>query len=101
MNRGHALRTWTAAALLAVVALSFAAPAVAAEPVKIRIGWANPPATLAPLLFQKTDIMRHHGKSYVVEAVRFAGTTPALAALKSGDLEIGSVSFSNVGSAIE
>ena len=72
----------------------------AAEPVKIRIGWANTPATISPLLFQKTDLMRHHGKSYIVEAVRYAGTTPALAALKGGDLEIGSVSFSNVGTAI-
>jgi NitT/TauT family transport system substrate-binding protein len=72
----------------------------AAEPLKIRIGWANTPATISPLLFQKTDIMRHHGKSYIVEAVRYAGTTQALAALKSGDLDIGSVSFSNVGSAI-
>jgi sulfonate transport system substrate-binding protein len=72
----------------------------AADPLKIRIGWANTPATISPLLFQKTDIMRHHGKSYVVEAIRYAGTTPALAALKSGDLEIGSVSFSNVAAAI-
>jgi NitT/TauT family transport system substrate-binding protein len=72
----------------------------AAEPLKIRIGWANTPATISPLLFQKTDLMRHYGKSYIVEAIRYAGTTPALAALKAGDLEIGSVSFSNVGSAI-
>jgi sulfonate transport system substrate-binding protein len=72
----------------------------AAEPLKIRIGWANTPATISPLLFQKTDIMRHHGKSYIVEAIRYAGTTPALAALKAGNLEIGSVSFSNVGAAV-
>jgi NitT/TauT family transport system substrate-binding protein len=84
----------------AVALFAFATSADAAEPRKIRIGWANTPATLSPLLFQKTDIMRHYGKSYVVETVRFAGTTPALAALKAGDLDIGAVSFSNVGSAI-
>jgi ABC-type nitrate/sulfonate/bicarbonate transport system substrate-binding protein len=82
------------------LAIVGAAASAQAEPLRIRIGWANTPATISPLLFQKTDIMRHHGKSYVAEAVRFAGTTPALAALKAGELEIGSVSFSNVGAAI-
>jgi NitT/TauT family transport system substrate-binding protein len=85
--------------LIAALALAFGSTA-AAEPLKIRIGWANTPATISPLLFQKTELMRHYGKSYTVEAVRFAGTTPALAALKSGQLEIGSVSFSNVGAGI-
>lgn len=84
---------------IALLALNCHA-AHAAEPLKIRIGWANTPATISPLLFQKTDIMRHYGKSYSVEAIRFAGTTPALAALKVGKLDIGSVSFSNVGAAI-
>ena len=44
--------------------------------------------------------MAHYGKTYTVEAVRFAGTTPALAAMQAGELDIGSVSFSNVGAAI-
>jgi sulfonate transport system substrate-binding protein len=71
-----------------------------AEPLKIRIGWANTPATMSPLLFQKTDIMRYYGRSYTVEATQFAGTTPALVALRGGTLDIGSISFSNVGAAI-
>jgi sulfonate transport system substrate-binding protein len=89
--------------LLAVVAtlVSLCPRAVsAAEPLKIRIGWANTPATISPLLFQKTDIMRHYGRSYTAEAVRFTGTTAALAALKDGQLEIGSMSFSNLGDAV-
>ncbi len=72
----------------------------AADTLKIRIGWANTPATISPLLFQKTDLMRNYGKTYVVEAIRYAGSTPALAALRSGNLDIGSVSFSNVAAAI-
>src|SRR6476646_4695620 len=90
-------RSWLT--LVAMLAGLHAAPAFA-EPLKIRIGWANTPATISPLLFQKTDIMRHYGQSYRVEAIRFTGTTPALAALKSGELDIGSISFSNVGAAI-
>jgi NitT/TauT family transport system substrate-binding protein len=85
---------------IAFAALMSAGVARAAEPLKIRIGWANTPATISPLLFQKTDIMRHHGKTYVVEAIRFDGTTRALAAIKAGTLDIGSVSFSNVGAAV-
>jgi NitT/TauT family transport system substrate-binding protein len=85
--------------MAAALALSCNA-AFGAEPLNIRIGWANTPATISPLLFQKTDIMRHYGKSYTVEAIRFAGTTPALAAIAAGELDIGSVSFSNVGAAI-
>jgi sulfonate transport system substrate-binding protein len=90
-------RTWLA--LVAMLA-GFHAAAALAEPLNIRIGWANTPATISPLLFQKTDIMRHYGQSYTVEAIRFTGTTPALAALQSGKLDIGSISFSNVGAAI-
>ena len=84
----------------ATVLFVFTGASGAAEPLNIRIGWANTPATISPLLFQKTDIMRHYGKSYVVEAIRFDGTTRALAAIKEGKLDIGSVSFSNVGAAI-
>jgi hypothetical protein len=43
----------------AVAMLALNCGALAAEPLKFRIGWANTPATISPLLFQKTDIMRH------------------------------------------
>ena len=90
-------RSWLIAAAMAT---AFHAPTASAQPLNIRIGWANTPATISPLLFQKTDIMRHYGRSYTVQAIRFTGTTPALAALQSGALDIGSVSFSNIGAAI-
>lgn len=91
---------WLPLAATTVMLALHAGAAPAAEPLKIRVGWANTPATISPLLFQKTDIMRHYGRSYTVETVRFAGTTQALIALKSGALDIGSISFSNVGAAI-
>jgi hypothetical protein len=55
------------ASAMAMLALNCGA--LSAEPLKIRIGWANTPATISPLLFQKTDIMRHYGKTYTVEAI--------------------------------
>jgi sulfonate transport system substrate-binding protein len=93
---GRYLSCLTLAALLA----GLQATSAVAEPINIRIGWANTPATISPLLFQKTDIMRHYGPSYTVEAICFTGRTPALVALKTGELDIGSISFSNVGAAI-
>ena len=93
MNR-H--RSWLIAAAMAAAFHT----AASAQPLNIRIGWANTPATISPLLFQKTDIMRHYGRSYTVQAIRYTGTTPALAAMQAGTLDIGSVSFSNIGAAI-
>ena len=55
---------------------------------------------MSPLLFQKPEILKHYGKAYVVEAVKFAGSTEVLAALHAGKLEIGAVSYSNVGAGV-
>ncbi len=85
---------------IAAVALALAAGSAAAEPLKIRAGWVNTPATMSPLLFQKRDILKHYGKAYVVEPVKFAGSTAVLAALRAGEIEIGAVSYSNVGDGI-
>ena len=71
-----------------------------AEPLKIRAGWVNTPATMSPVLFQKRDILKHYGKAYVVEPVKFSGSTAVLKALHAGALEIGAVSFSNIGAGI-
>ncbi|MGB6935716.1 MAG: hypothetical protein WBE14_03205, partial [Xanthobacteraceae bacterium] len=52
-----------------------------AEPVKIRIGWVVVPASTAPLVLEKKDILTHFGKSYIAEATRFEGTPPVITAL--------------------
>lgn len=85
---GGSVRTVLAAAL-ALAAL--AAPALADEPLKIRIGWAQAPGHMAPLLYQGPTkaLLRHYGKSYIGEPVRFAGGTPQIAAMAAGELEIG------------
>ena len=58
-------------AAVAAVCLAFGAGSAAAEPLKIRAGWVNTPATMSPLLFQKRDILKHYGKTYVVEPISF------------------------------
>src|SRR5580692_1814878 len=70
-------------------------------PVKIRVGWVVVPASLAPLVLEKKDILKHFGQSYVAEATRFEGTPPVITALASGDLDIGPLAFSSFGLAIQ
>lgn len=80
---------WVGAA--AGLLLALARPAVADEPVKIRIGWAQAPGHMVPLLYQGPTkaLLRHDGKTYIAEPVRFAGGTPQIAAMAAGELEIG------------
>jgi NitT/TauT family transport system substrate-binding protein len=72
-----------------------------AAPVKIRVGWVVVPASTAPLVLEKKDLLTHYGKSYTVEATRFAGTPPVITALAAGELDIGPLAFASLGLAIE
>ncbi|MGD0025626.1 MAG: ABC transporter substrate-binding protein [Xanthobacteraceae bacterium] len=87
-----------AAATLATAGRS--APAQAA-PAKIRVGWVVVPASTAPLVLEKKDILKHFGQSYVAEAIRFEGTPPVITALAAGELDIGPLTFSSFGLAIQ
>jgi NitT/TauT family transport system substrate-binding protein len=70
-------------------------------PVKIRVGWVVVPASTAPLVLEKKDLLMHYGKSYIAEATRFAGTPPVITALAAGELDIGPLAFASLGLAIE
>src|ERR1700728_4592905 len=70
-------------------------------PVKIRVGWVVVPASLAPLVLEKKDILKHFGQSYVAEATRFEGTPPVITALASGEVDIGPLAFSSFGLAVQ
>src|SRR3974390_1280256 len=72
-----------------------------AAPVKIRVGWVVVPASIAPLVLEKKDILKHFGQSYVAEASRFEGTPPVITALASGELDIGPLAFSSFALAIQ
>src|SRR5580704_18160281 len=96
-------RQFSLGALAASTALARAGRPVRAQtaPVKIRIGWVVVPASLAPLVLEKKDILKHFGRSYVAEATRFEGTPPVITALASGELDIGPLAFSSFGLAIQ
>ncbi len=95
MHKGMVL---TAAA---AVILAFFAGAAAAEPLKIRAGWANTPTAMAPLIFAKPELLKHYGQSYTMEPVHFAGSAPEITAIATGDLDIATLAASSLASAIE
>lgn len=73
---------------------------VNAEPVRIRVGWVSTPGQLTPILFSQPGIARHLGKSYVLEPVRYAGSSVALTALAAGELELSNFTFTQVPAAV-
>ena len=70
-------------------------------PLKIRVGWVVVPASSAPLVLEKKELLKNFGRSYVAEATRFEGTPPVITALAAGELDIGPLAFSSFGLAVE
>jgi sulfonate transport system substrate-binding protein len=87
--------------LFAIALILTPAGARADEPVKLRIGWITVPIALAPIMATKQDVTRHFGKSYTLEPIHFAGSTPQITALASGDLDIAELSYSSFALAIQ
>jgi len=84
-------------AALCAVALG----AAAQQPVKIRASWVVAPSDWTPLLLEKPDLMKHQGKSYVFEPMRFQGTPAVITALANNELELGNLAFSSLALAIQ
>ncbi len=94
------LRRWLLISPVLFAALFAASIQTQAEPVKIRLGYGVLPGVISPLLFQKKDILKHYGKSYVVEPIYFRATSIALQAMAAGELDISYIAFSSLGIAI-
>jgi len=85
----------------AALALVVAGAAHGAESVKIRASWVVAPSDWTPLLLEKPDLMRHQGKSYAFEPIRFQGTPAVITALANNELELGNLAFSSLALAIQ
>ena len=63
-----------------------------ADPLPIRVGWAQAPGHLAPLIRElqrrHPEVFRHFGQSYVMEPIRFQGSTPQITAMAVSELEV-------------
>src|SRR6185503_13572604 len=77
--------------LVAFVAALLVTGAAHAEPLKLRIHWAQSPGHWAPMIAavgDKYGVHKHYGKSYVVEPIFLSGSGPALQALAAGELDV-------------
>src|ERR1700730_17643225 len=101
-RRQFGIRGLAAGGAIAAGALRAGSGALAqSASLKIRVGWVVVPASTAPLVLEKKDILTHFGKSYIAEATRFEGTPPVITALAAGELDIGPLAFSSFGLAIQ
>jgi sulfonate transport system substrate-binding protein len=83
---------------LALVA-AFIGPATA-EPLKIRQGYGSAPASMAPIIFEQSNLLKHYGQSYTVEFTRFAGAAPQMTAFAGGELDLANFAYANLGMAV-
>ncbi len=83
---------WYAVAV--VIALLSTAPARAAEPYHLRIGWVVAGADVATLMFENPGLAPHAGKSYVPELIHFQGTSTEMTALATGELDVAALAYS-------
>lgn len=73
-----------------------AAGAVAAEPLKIRLGYGVAAEEQLWLLLAKPDIGSHYGKDYTIDGTRFSGSDKRAQAFEAGAIDIASSSANGV-----
>ncbi|HTH98184.1 MAG TPA: ABC transporter substrate-binding protein [Stellaceae bacterium] len=85
---------WKPLAILgaAFFGLATAASSASADPVNIRIAWAQMPGHMIPVLFSNKSILKHYGTSYTVTPVLFRGSTPQITALAAKELDMAAFS---------
>lgn len=81
-------------------AAALTGPARAAAPLTIREGWVVS-TTFAPMIFSDPGILRHYGKSYVVAPIHFAGSSPELTALATGEADLITIAYATLPIAVE
>ena len=101
MTQDFARRCTALLGILAGIFLALSAAVASADPLEIRIAWTTVPGQLTPVLFAKTDQLKHEGTSYVVKHFHFAGSGPMVSALAAGQIDIAQLAPSSLGFAIE
>lgn len=88
--------------LIAGLATLFASDAIAraAEPLDIKVGWVTMYASSVPLSLDKKVLLHHYGESYAITPVRMASTAAMITALATGDVNIGTLAYSSLASAV-
>lgn len=87
--------------VFAVALLLYAAGIARAEPLKIRIAWTTVPGQMTPILFERKELLKHLGISYVVEHSHFAGSGPMVTGLATGEVDLAPLAPSSFGLALQ
>ena len=87
------VKQFLAAGLIAALLLG-ASTRGKAEPVTIHAGWLVVPNMIFPMTPMKSEVLRHYGKSYVLDLIHFTGTPPQITALAAGQIDLSPISFS-------
>lgn len=66
----------------------------AAEPYHLRIGWVIPGGDIVTVMFAKPGLAAHAGTSYIPELRHFEGTSSAMHALATADLDCAALAYS-------
>jgi NitT/TauT family transport system substrate-binding protein len=90
---------WLAATLAAILLLG-AGGRAKADPVTIHAGWLVVPNMIFPLMPLKPEVLKHYGKSYVLDLIHFTGTPPQITALSANQIDLSPLSFSAFGLAV-
>jgi sulfonate transport system substrate-binding protein len=93
------MRVLKTIAVIAGLALS-AGAARAAEPFDIKVGWVTMYATSVPLSLDKKELLHHYGQSYTITPIRMASTAAMITGLATGDVNVGTLAYSSLTSAI-
>jgi sulfonate transport system substrate-binding protein len=97
------MNTFTTALTGAAFVLSVLSVTASAEPTKIRIGWNQAPGHMASMTWHDTaaPYLKHYGKTYLADPIRFQGTGHQVQAIAAGQLDVAAVSVSGLVSIVQ
>jgi NitT/TauT family transport system substrate-binding protein len=85
---------------MAAAALGVTLSAARADPLDIKVGWVTMYASSVPLSLDKKELLHHYGQSYTISPIRMASTAAMITGLATGDVNIGTLAYSSLSSAI-
>jgi sulfonate transport system substrate-binding protein len=72
-----------------------------AEPVEIRVGYGATPAVMLGLVFEKSGVMKHYGKTYTVKRMFFPASSQEIQAFAANQLDVGFLAFASLALAVQ
>jgi NitT/TauT family transport system substrate-binding protein len=88
------------AAVLAVSLVVAGASIASADPTTLRVGWVSGSSDVPLVTIGPKDILRHEGKSYVIEMTHFQGSPPQITALAANQIDFVGFGFSALPTAV-